>query len=214
MKRTTRFRENKFFQQLAQYLSKHNISANTISIYGMLFAVAAAIIAPLTHLGPGFSRFIWILIALLIIFRLIAGLIDGMVAHLQRTATKTGLLFNEIPDRISDLAIFIGLGFAAGGSVVLGFLAAIAALLTAYIRDLVHIAGAPNIYHGIMGKPQRLFLTILMALYLGVTPFSWHPTLGNSFGLVAIILLFIFVGALFTCYQRLKSAINFLRQNN
>jgi len=59
-----------------------------------------------------------------------------MVAIASGTASPVGELYNDVPDRFSDAATFIGLGFAAGGYPMLGWIAAILAIMTAYVRIL------------------------------------------------------------------------------
>src|SRR6478672_1892595 len=44
--------------------------------------------------------------------RLLANLLDGMVAVASNRTSKLGELFNEFPDRLSDAATLIGLGYA------------------------------------------------------------------------------------------------------
>ena len=46
--------------------------------------------------------------------RLLANLLDGMVAIGRGIASPVGELFNEVPDRVSDTAVLLGLGVAGG----------------------------------------------------------------------------------------------------
>ena len=46
--------------------------------------------------------------------RLTANMLDGMVALASGRASKVGELYNEVPDRVSDAAVFIGAGLAWG----------------------------------------------------------------------------------------------------
>ena len=48
--------------------------------------------------------------------RLIANLLDGLVAVEGGKRTPTGELYNEAPDRIADTAVLVGAGYAVGGS--------------------------------------------------------------------------------------------------
>jgi phosphatidylglycerophosphate synthase len=57
-----------------------------------------------------------------------------MVALASGRDSKVGELYNEVPDRVSDAALFIGAGYAWGGNVVIGYVATILAIFTAYIR--------------------------------------------------------------------------------
>ncbi len=85
-------------------------------------------------------------------------MLDGMVAVQSIAPSAVGELFNEIPDRISDFATLVGLGYASGGMPALGWLAAWLAALTAYIRAQGKVSGAAQYYQGPMAKPQRMAL--------------------------------------------------------
>jgi len=87
-----------------------------------------------------------------------------------RRASKVGELYNEIPDRVSDAAVFIGAGFAWGGNIALGYIATILAIFTAYIRAAGKIAGAPNEFCGPMAKQHRMLVITLICLYSAITP--------------------------------------------
>jgi phosphatidylglycerophosphate synthase len=91
-----------------------------------------------------------------------------MVAVEHQRKSPAGELWNEVPDRISDVATIVGAGYALGGHAVLGFIGAILALLTAYVRALGASLGAGQIFAGIGGKPQRMFLLTVTALTAAV----------------------------------------------
>lgn len=80
-----------------------------------------------------------------------------------------GELFNEVPDRVSDIAILIGAGYAAGGNATLGLLAALVAVLVAYVRAEGTVVGASQQYCGPMAKPERMVIILLAALHCGLT---------------------------------------------
>src|SRR5207249_11225370 len=97
-------------------------------------------------------RILWIIAALGAQLRLTANMLDGMVALASGRASKVGELYNEVPDRISDAAVFIGAGFAWGGNVTLGYVATILAIFTAYVRAAGKIAGGSNEFCGPMAQ--------------------------------------------------------------
>jgi len=107
------------------------------------------------------------------LLRLLANMFDGMVAVAAGRTSRLGELFNEFPDRLSDAATLVGLGYAAGGRPDLGYLAALAAVLVAYTRALGKTAGAPNIFVGPMAKQQRMAVVILTALACAILPENW-----------------------------------------
>ena len=125
-----------------------------------------------------------------------------MVAIDSGKASSVGELFNEIPDRISDSAILIGAGYAIGGDPTLGYLAALVAIFTAYIRAQGKSAGAPQEFCGPMAKPHRMALMTVVAIYCGLTPIDWQP-MWNGRGVISACLLIVIVGGLITAVRRL-----------
>src|SRR5919106_423405 len=104
------------------------------------------------------NRILWIIAALDAQLRLTANMFDGMVALASGRVSKIGELYNEVPDRVSDAAVFIGAGFAWGGNIALGYIVTILAIFTAYVRAAGKIAGAPNEFCGPMAKQHRMLV--------------------------------------------------------
>ncbi len=156
--------------------------------------------------------FAWVVAAVLVQLRLLANLLDGMVAIESGQASRVGELFNEVPDRVSDAATLVGLGFALGSVPLLGFLAAILAILVAYTRAAVRVAGGPQDYCGPMAKQHRMFVVTLTALTAAVVPVAWQSHLSSSgWGLPAVALAAIAVGCVITALRRLERGARALR---
>ena len=108
----------------------------------------------------------WLLIpaAGLCYLRLWLNMLDGMVALASGKASLRGEILNDLPDRISDVLIFVGAAHSGLGSPYSGYWAAIFALLTAYVGTLGQAVGGRREFGGIMSKPWRM-----VALHVG----SW-----------------------------------------
>ncbi|OWK44382.1 CDP-alcohol phosphatidyltransferase family protein [Fimbriiglobus ruber] len=193
------------WQHAAKWLAHRGVSPNAISLAGMGCGTAAGVALAGTTYTADWEPFAWLGGAALIQLRLLANLLDGMVAIESGRASPVGELYNDVPDRVSDTATLVGAGCAVGGDVVLGCLAACAALFTAYVRAIGKAAGAPQEYCGPMAKQQRMALLTLIALYCGLAPTSWRPLWGDPAGrsLVAAGLLIITLGSLLTAARRL-----------
>jgi len=165
-------RNRKWAQTATAWLASRKVSPNVISIAGMCACIVAGVLLGLTSVA--YHRILWLLAALGAQLRLTANMLDGMVALASGRASKTGELYNEVPDRVSDAAMFIGAGFAWGGNVALGFIATILAIFTAYVRAAGKIAGAPNEFCGPMAKQHRMLVITLACLYSAVVPRSWQ----------------------------------------
>ncbi len=149
-------------------------------------------------------RILWLIAALGAQLRLTANMLDGMVAIASRRTSKTGELYNDVPDRISDAAVFIGAGFAWGGNVTLGYIATILAIFTAYVRAAGKIAGSPNEFCGPMAKQHRMLVVTLICVYAAITPRFWQMIAFGDLriGLMTLGLAVIVVGCVITVIRR------------
>ena len=193
-------------QRAAAWLVQRGASADAISLAGMVAGLVAGLALAGTALWPEAARPLWILGALGVQLRLLANLLDGMVAIGRGIASPAGELFNEVPDRVSDTAVFLGLGLAAGEP-ALGLAAALAAMATAYVRAVGKAAGAPSDFRGPMAKQHRMALVTAVALWHGLTPSAWWPTDLPHLALYVILVL-----SLVTTWRRLAGAWVFLRK--
>ena len=142
--------------------------------------------------------------------RLLANLLDGMVAIQSGKASRVGELFNEVPDRISDTALLVGAGYASGSEPLLGLWAALAAMSTAYVRTTGKTAGAPMDFCGPMAKQHRMAVLTVAALVSAVTSmidFSGKPGLPVLTWALWVIL----IGSLITTVRRLWRIARFLQ---
>src|SRR6478736_6785590 len=110
-RRPLKTRDWPFFQKLAATLARQGVTPNLISFSSMVFcAVAGVALAATAHCGGLAWRLCWIVAAAGVQLRLIANLLDGMVAVEGGKGGPLGDLWNEAPDRVSDVLIFIGVG--------------------------------------------------------------------------------------------------------
>jgi len=186
------------------WLASRNVSPNAISIAGMLACIMAGLALGLTSVE--YNRVFWVIAAFGAQLRLTANMLDGMVALASGRASKVGELYNEVPDRVSDAAVFIGAGYAWGGNVSLGYIATILAIFTAYVRAAGKIAGAPNEFCGPMAKQHRMFVITIACLYSTFIPRPWQSLRLNDFdvGVMSFALILIIVGCVITMVRRLN----------
>ena len=175
------------------WLAARGVSADAISAAGMFCGLLAGL---LLALAPGQGAWAWLAGALCVQLRLLANMLDGMVAVARNVASPRGELWNEVPDRVSDTAALVGLGVAAG-DLALGTGAALAAMATAYVRAVGKGAGAGSDFSGPMAKQQRMFVVTLVAIACALLPAAWTAMLP------AIALWVILAGSLLTTLRRL-----------
>src|SRR5213592_4026244 len=197
-------RNRKWAQTATAWLAARNVSPNAISIVGMCACIVGGVALGLTSVCD--YRILWLVAAGGAQLRLTGNMLDGMVALASRRASKEGELYNEIPDRVSDAAVFIGAGYAWGGNVALGYIATILAIFTAYVRAAGKIAGAPNEFCGPMAKQHRMLVITVACLYSVVVPRSWQIFHFDDFdvGVMSFALTLIIAGSVITVLRRFK----------
>jgi phosphatidylglycerophosphate synthase len=179
---------------LARRLAATEITPNQIS----LASIGFALIGGLLLLRPDWPVAM-VFAAICIQLRLLSNLIDGMVAVEGGKGTPTGALYNEIPDRIADSLLLIGAGYGVGLP-ALGWFAALAAAITAYIRVLGGSLGLKQDFRGPQAKPQRMALLTLACLATALE----DVYRGSQYTLVVALCLLV-AGTLWTCVRRTRA---------
>jgi phosphatidylglycerophosphate synthase len=190
-RRPLKTRSAKWAGAMARGLGAIGLTPNAISTIGIGFAALGAwcfVNAPQND---------WLMLgaALCIQLRLLANMLDGMVAVEGGKQSATGPLYNEVPDRIEDALLLIGAGYACGEP-LLGYGATILAFGTAYIRANGGALGLAQDFSGPMAKQHRMFvLTVgaVAAFFLGAR--GAEQVLVVTLGVITI-------GALLTCVRR------------
>lgn len=194
---------------VASWLAARGVSANSISVAGMVAGLGAgAAFALTTHL-PEHARVLWLAGAAGIQLRLLANMFDGMVAIETATTSRVGELYNEVPDRVSDTATLIGLGYAALSEPVLGYLAAVLAMFVSYVRAMGKAAGASHEFCGPMAKQHRMFVATVAAVWCAAVPLAWQTV--GPLGVPGWTLALVVAGCLVTAVRRLARISRALR---
>jgi phosphatidylglycerophosphate synthase len=196
-------RRLRVFQSMSEALARAGISANGISVAGMICGLGAGACLAATDVRPGERMWFWLAAGALVWVRLLANMLDGMVALASGTASRVGELYNEVPDRVSDTAALAGLGYAFGGSAVAGWAAALAAMFTAYVRATGKSAGAKNDFSGPLAKPQRMWIVSGVAFWSAFAPAEWQWIENPGMWLAEAAAWLIAAGSLLTALRRL-----------
>lgn len=179
---------------------------NTISLLSVVFAaIAGACLAGSARVEVPWRAGCLIVAAVCIQFRLLCNLFDGMVAVECGFQSKTGEIWNDLPDRLADLVILVGAGYSITSHAradVLGWVAGALALITAYVRVLGRTAGAPQTFVGPMAKPHRM-ATITVACVVA----AFEPLWSGSGGVMLAALALVIVGCVVTVVRRLRIVV-------
>ncbi|MCH7224868.1 CDP-alcohol phosphatidyltransferase family protein [Haloferula sp. A504] len=191
---------------LRRRLAGSGLTPNMVSVVGMLAGLGGGALLALTAgmpAGGPLQRGTCLAVIVLVVLRGACNIFDGVLAVETGRASRVGLLYNEVPDRVSDVAMLVGAGFAVGSHPLLGFAAALGALATAYVRVQVQIAGAPADYAGPMAKPARMVACVAALVALAAGPASWSAA---EMGPMALALGVVVVGTAVTSVRRLVLA--------
>jgi phosphatidylglycerophosphate synthase len=203
-RRPIKSREAGWAHRAAAALADANADPNLISAASFAFAALGAA----ALLGAGMVEIAALRAALLLAaaaaiqLRLLCNLLDGMVAVEHGRGSPTGVIWNELPDRFSDVVLLAAAGYyAAAGGVMLaietGWLCAALALLTAYIRELGRGLGFAADFSGPMAKPQRMAVLTVACVISALEPlWGWR---GQT---LMIALVVTALGTAFTTYRR------------
>ncbi len=189
-----------FFQKLAKALVNMGLTPNQVSVLSTIFAVVSAIGFYKLSTLTACVLLCWFMALAGILLRLLCNLMDGLMAIEGGKKTPAGEIYNDFPDRLSDVIIMMGASFLVPYSWGrdLGWLASVLALFTAYVRMLSASMGKGHDFCGPMAKQHRMFvLNVSLVAWLAeyyLTSTTYSLTVG---------LLIIAAGSLVTVINRL-----------
>lgn len=201
-RRPLRTRDRRWAARTAQWLAGTGLRPNQISVGSVV--VSGGVTACFLLAARASESWHWptlvVLAAAGIQLRLLCNLFDGMVAVEGGFRTKSGEIYNELPDRISDALILASAGYAIpehDWMPPLGWLAAVLAVITAYVRALGASSGARQQFIGPMAKPHRMAVMTGACLVAAFAPLSPYCAKALPAALAIIVL-----GCVVTIFRR------------
>ncbi len=205
-RRPLKSRQARWAQLSAAFLIRLSIRPNHISIASVVFATFAA---ACLLVAPRARTPLLLAAAACIQLRLLCNLMDGMVAVEGGFRSPSGEIYNDLPDRISDVLILVAAGYSLAPSIpagpALGVAAAFLAVLTAYVRVLGGAAGLPQDFSGPMAKPHRMAVLTAASLLSALKP-SHAPYI------LAAALVIVALGSLATLIRRTARIVSRLEK--
>ena len=210
-RRPLKTRDTAWARGLARWLADHRVAPNHISLASLVFAtLGAAVMLAAGSAPPGVRAWLYLAAAGCIQLRLLCNLLDGMVAVEGGLGSRSGDVFNEVPDRLADPLLIIPAGYAAGAAGIawgpeIAWLAGCLALLTAYIRALGGSLGLPQGFQGPMAKPHRM-----ATMTVGLIAATLAIPLGLDGWVLIACLVLIVAGATLTAVRRTRAILRAL----
>jgi phosphatidylglycerophosphate synthase len=185
---------------MAHRLAESGVRPNAVSITSVAVAFGSGLAFYRSLHVDGTTRAALLVAgAACIQLRLLCNLLDGMLAVEEGLKSRTGEIFNDLPDRVADVLILVGAGYAAsfGDAALLGWAAAILAVFTAYVRVLGGSLGLTQHFIGPMAKQHRMFVLTVAALIAAGEALMGVPSRAMTAALIVIVL-----GSLVTAARR------------
>ncbi|HZP68001.1 MAG TPA: CDP-alcohol phosphatidyltransferase family protein [Rudaea sp.] len=193
-------RESGWARRAAAALARSRITPDQISAASVLVAgTGAALLASRADAASLVGC------AICIQLRLACNLLDGMVAIEGGRASAVGKLYNELPDRIADSLLIVALGYACGEA-WLGWLGAMLAVFTAYVRAFGGALGFAQDFRGPLAKQQRMAV-LTAGCVIGAAETYWHAQRYALLAAAAIVA----AGSALTCVARTRALAAQLR---
>jgi len=179
-----------------RFCVRHGIHPDAISY----LSIVASLIAAICFWKSGATRWLLIIAPLFCYLRLWFNMLDGLVAFAAGRASRRGEILNDLPDRISDVVIFVGVAHSGLMNPLIGYWAVIFAALTSYVGLFGQALGVQRQFGGIMSKPWRM-----VALHVGAwLTFFLPPQSSATFTVFDWTCFAVIAGCIETIVVRLK----------
>lgn len=211
-RRPIKARQTHWATKCSRWLQQKGATPNGISLFSILFALLAglSLFFALAHTTGILRAVLFIMGALMIQARLICNLLDGMVAVEGGMKSPVGAVYNELPDRVADTLIILGIGYGLASqfsiAITLGWIGAFFAVMTAYVRVLGGSCGLEQRFTGPMAKQHRMALITIIAIIAAFIPSLW------GMWLFFITLWVIILGSTLTTIFRTRQILRDLAQ--
>lgn len=182
------------FQRLLHFVEMFFVERRVHPDYLTLAALLLSLLGGAALYGALYLPWLLLGVPVLALARTALNALDGLVAWGTGLARPWGEVLNEVCDRLSDVALFVGVALAPGSDLGLGVAALVAMLLSSYIGTVAKAAGGKRQYGGVMGKADRMILLSVASLLAFALP-------GVPVFRYALVVML--VGLCVTAFQRL-----------
>lgn len=164
-----------------------------------LAAVPVAILAGVCLLASPSAPLVLLVVPLLAVVRIVLNLIDGNLARRTGRIHPRGELFNEVGDRLADVAFLAPVAFLPGALSQVVLLGVMTGVMASYVGITSKAAGGERLYGGILSKPGRMALLCACCIWALIA--SPDTTAWAAFGPVLLL------GTTLTLLERIATAV-------
>jgi phosphatidylglycerophosphate synthase len=186
------------FDPIVNVFHAYKISANTLSMLALMFAVLAGVGY---YFSSGNSIVLFIALIMVFLNAFMDGA-DGILARKSGSASKYGDFLDHVIDRYAD--VFILGGACLGGYVdpTAGIIILTGVLLASYLGTQAQAVGIGRVYGGIMGRADRMVILIL-ATSMNIIYKPAFGLMGIDYSVLGWALIVIGIASHVTAFQRI-----------
>jgi CDP-diacylglycerol--glycerol-3-phosphate 3-phosphatidyltransferase len=181
---------------LVDRLAKAGVTPDQVTLAAVPVAILGGACLLLSPAVPA----LLLAIPLLVVARIVLNLIDGNMARRTGKIHPRGELYNELGDRLSDVAFLAPVAFLPGASPQIVLLGVLMGVMASYVGITAKAAGGERIYRGILSKPGRMVLLVVCCLWA----FIAGPADTTAWAVFGPILL---IGTVLTLLERVVVAV-------
>jgi CDP-diacylglycerol---glycerol-3-phosphate 3-phosphatidyltransferase len=158
---------------LVDRLAKAGVTPDQVTLAAVPVAILGGACLLLSPSVPA----LLLAVPLLVVLRIVLNLIDGNMARRTGRIHPRGELYNELGDRLADVAFLVPVAFLPGASPQIVLLGVLVGVMASYVGITAKAAGGERIYRGILSKPGRMTLLVVCSLWAFVAgpadTFAW-----------------------------------------
>jgi len=181
---------------LVDRLAKAGVTPDQVTLAAVPVAVLGGACLLLSTSVPA----LLLAVPLLVVLRIVLNLVDGNMARRTGKIHPRGELYNELGDRVADIAFLAPVAFLPGASPQIVLLGVLMGVMASYVGITARAAGGERIDRGILSKPGRMALLVMCSLWAFVA----GPTDTTAWAAFGPILL---VGTTLTLLERILVAV-------
>jgi len=178
---------------LVDVLARRGVAPDAVTLAAIPVAVIGGFCLLLSPLVPP----VLLAVPIIVAARLVLNLLDGALARSTGRIHPRGELYNEVGDRICDVALIAPVAFLPGADGRLVLLGVVGSLMASFVGVAVRAAGGERLYRGVLSKPGRMILLAVFA----VAAFVGGPAAWGWFGPILL------AGTSLTFVDRLATGI-------
>lgn len=174
------------------------ISANTLSVMAMLFAIVAGV----AYFFAFTTHYLLIVALFFLLFNGLLDGLDGALARRTKTTSKYGDFLDHVIDRYADVFVICGIFLGGYLRPDLGALVIVGVLLASYLGTQAQAVGVGRVYGGVMGRADRM-IVLTISTCLNIVYPAELGVFGIQFTILGWALLVIGVLSHVTALQRI-----------